>query len=188
MLARRRELAIAAGLLVLLAVVYKLFLADTELAPERIRIGFATSVLGEGEAGIGVTPDGELLSGEPAPKEGTLPSLPPVQAPKSGRLGGPMLEQAKVLGAAPAPLRSCTARSFYEQDGVTVELRSGIELRFGDPARAADKWASAVTLLADPTITAVDYVNVEAPSRPSTKGSGHVLPPPGEGEGEGCGP
>ena len=98
-----------------------------------------------------------------------------------------MLEQARVLGAAPAPIRPCIERSYYGESGVDVELRSGIELLFGDATRAAEKWPPAVAVLADPSITALDYVNLHAPSRPSIGGSGHTLPPPEEGSGAGCG-
>jgi hypothetical protein len=112
-----------------------------------------------------------------APEDGTLPSLPLNQVPKSGRLGGTMLQQALVLGAAPAELRPHIESSYQGESGVDVILRSGIELRFGDASRAAEKWRAAATVLADPSLTAVDYINLYAPSRPSAGGSGHALPP-----------
>jgi hypothetical protein len=98
-----------------------------------------------------------------------------------------MLEQARVLGAAPEALRPCIEGSYYGESGVDVELRSGIEVRFGDATRAVEKWRAAVALLASPSVTTLDYVNVVSPSRPSTGGSGHTLPQPGEGEGSSCG-
>jgi hypothetical protein len=167
--------------------IYTFFLADESVGPPSIRIAFATAVIGEGEEAVGVTPYGELLSAQPAPAAGALPSLPDVAPPKSGRLSGPMLSQAKVLGAAPGPLRPCIARSYYGESGVDVELRSGIELFFGDATRVDEKWSSAITVLANPEITALDYVDLRSPIRPSTGGSSHSLPAVGEGEGEGCG-
>jgi cell division septal protein FtsQ len=68
-------------------------------------------------------------------------------------------------------------RSFYGKSGIDVELRSGVELRFGDASRAAEKWRAAATVLADPAITALDYVDLQAPQRPAVYGSGHALPP-----------
>ena len=58
-----------------------------------------------------------------------------------------------------------------------VVLRSGIELRFGDATRLSEKWQAAAAVLADPTIETLDYVNLHAPRRPTTGGSGHTLPP-----------
>jgi hypothetical protein len=58
-----------------------------------------------------------------------------------------------------------------------VKLRSGIELRFGDASQAALKWKAAAAVLADPTIEALDYVDLNAPAHPAIGGSGHTLPP-----------
>ena len=85
--------------------------------------------------------------------------------------------QARVLGAAPATLRPYIERSYYGESGVDVELRSGIELRFGDASQVAAKWKAAAAVLADPSITALDYVDLHAPGRPAVYGSGHTLPP-----------
>jgi hypothetical protein len=87
-----------------------------------------------------------------------------------------MLEQARVLGAAPRALRPHIEASSYGESGVDVHLRSGIELRFGDAANAAEKWRAAAAVLADPSTIAADYVDLHAPSRPAVYGSGHILP------------
>ena len=42
-------------------------------------------------------------------------------------------------------------------------------------------------MLADPSITALDYVDLHAPRRPAVGGAGHVLPPADEASGAGCG-
>jgi hypothetical protein len=89
-----------------------------------------------------------------------------------------MLEQVRVLAAAPAGLRPYLASTSYsEGDGVSVDLSSGIEIRFGDATQARLKWRSAAAVLADPATETLDYVDVEAPQRPAVGGSGHVLPP-----------
>ena len=67
--------------------------------------------------------------------------------------------------------------SYYGESGVDVKLRSGIELRFGDASEAVAKWKAAAAVLADPSVTALDYVNLHAPRHPSMGGSGHALPP-----------
>jgi hypothetical protein len=82
-----------------------------------------------------------------------------------------------VLAAVPDPLRPYLARSFFGESGVEVELTTGIEIRFGDASQARRKWNAAAAILADPEVTAVDYVNVIAPSRPVYEGSEHELPP-----------
>jgi hypothetical protein len=68
--------------------------------------------------------------------------------------------------------------SFNEEEGgVVVETTAGIELRFGDASQAKKKWQDAAAILADPTITALNYVDLQAPSRPAYEGEGHELPP-----------
>ncbi len=182
---RRRALAAALAVGVVFAAWF--FLLRTTTVEPTLTIALPTAVIGSGEDAIGVSPDGTLLVWQPAPEDGTLPALPLSDPPKSGRLAGPALEQARVLGAAPAPLRPCIAISRYGESGVDVELRSGIELRFGDPSRAVEKWRSAAAVLADPSITAADYVDLHTPSRPTVYGEGHVLPS-AEGEsGANCG-
>ncbi len=54
---------------------------------------------------------------------------------------------------------------------------SGIEIRFGDDREATRKWKAAAAMLADPSVTLLSYVDVTAPTRPSTGGEGHELPP-----------
>ncbi|HEY8083073.1 MAG TPA: hypothetical protein VIE64_05890 [Solirubrobacterales bacterium] len=166
--------------------VYLLFLR-TATAEPRLVAASPTSVIGEGEEAVGVTAEGTALIWLPPPEEGSLPSLPLSAVPEEGRLAGPALQQARVLGAAPAVLRSCIAGSYFGESGVDVELRSGIELRFGDASRAAEKWRSAATILADPAITALDYVDLHSPRHPSIGGVSHALPPASPGSDAGCG-
>jgi hypothetical protein len=183
---RRR---VAAGVLALAVVLaaYVFLFSGSSVAPNLI-VALPTSVIGSGENAVGVSARGVLLAEGTAPEDGTLPRLPLSAAPKSGRLGGTMLEQALVLGAAPAPIRPCVEGSSYGESGVDVVLRSGIELRFGDATRAEQKWRAAATVLADPSITALDYVDLHSPGRPAVWGSGHTLPSAEEGSGSSCGP
>jgi hypothetical protein len=155
-----------------------------ERSPTKVR---ATSAIGSGSDAVGVSAKGVVLSGHPAPKDGTLPRLPLDTPPKGGRLAGPMLQQARVLGAAPAALRPCVEGSYYGTSGVDVKLYAGIELRFGSAARAAQKWSAAAAVLADPSTTGIGYVDLHSPTHVSTGGTGPSLPPPEPGAGTGCG-
>lgn len=168
----------ALGLVLAAALAVWLFLLRDEVVAPDVAFPEATATLSGGEEAVAVTPDGSVLPWLPVPADAELPELPPAEPPKSGRLAGPMLEQARVLGAAPAALRPYLQRSFYGESGVGVELTTGIELRFGDDSRAAKKWRAAAAVLADPSIETLDYVNLLAPAHPAIGGSGHALPPP----------
>jgi hypothetical protein len=170
---------LAIGALVALAAgaAYWFLIRDTAVEAQLL-VPRATATIGSGEDAVAVGPNGRVLAWLPLPEGLQLPELPLSEPPASGRLAGPVLQQAKVLGAAPATLRPYIESSYYGESGIDVKLRSGIELRFGDASQAAAKWRAAAAVLADPSIVALDYVNVVAPRRPSVGGSGHTLPPP----------
>ncbi|HEY5815027.1 MAG TPA: cell division protein FtsQ/DivIB [Solirubrobacterales bacterium] len=172
----RRRQAVGIALVVVAALVYWLGVREKAVEPQ-LRAAQATATIGSGVDAVAVGPDGQILAWYPLSEEAALPSLPISAPPESGELAGPVLEQARVLGAAPAPLRPSIERSYYGESGVDVELRSGIELRFGDASQAAVKWKAAAAVLADPSIEALDYVDLHAPRRPAVGGSGHTLPP-----------
>ena len=96
--------------------------------------------------------------------------------PKGGRVRGTALEQVRVLAAVPDELRPYLDSSYFGESGVDVNLTNGIELRFGDATQARQKWHAAAAVLADPSVTALDYVNVNDPARPAYNGSEHELP------------
>lgn len=172
---RRRLLAV--GLLLLAAAAAYWFGIRETTDGGRPRPPRATATIGTGSDAVAVGPEGQILARLPLPEEPQLPSLPLSAPPENGRLAGPVLQQARVLGAAPATLRPYIESSYYGESGVDVMLRSGIELRFGDASQAATKWKAAAAVLADPSITALDYVDLHAPGRPAVWGSGHTLPP-----------
>jgi cell division septal protein FtsQ len=172
----RRWLIVGAVLVVVLGAFYWLAIRDSTVAA-KLEIPRATTTIGTGSDAIAVGPDGQIFAWLPLPEDSALPSLPLSSAPGGGRLAGPVLEQARLLGAAPAALRPYIESSYYGESGVDVKLRSGIELRFGDASQAAAKWRAAAAVLADPSITALDYVDLHAPRRPAIGGSGHALPP-----------
>jgi len=171
----KRRLLLLVAIVVAAGAVYMFALRDT-IVEAGVVVPDATAVIGMGAEAVGVGPDGGILDWQPAPEDGALPELPLAAAPKRPRLAGPMLQQARVLGAAPAALRPYLAASFYGESGVDVELRSGIELHFGDASRLPAKWNAAAAVLADPSITALDYVDLQVPGHPAVGGSSHALP------------
>ncbi|HEU5141787.1 MAG TPA: cell division protein FtsQ/DivIB [Solirubrobacterales bacterium] len=158
------------------ALAFQLLVRESTAVP-RLVPPRAAATLGEGDDAIAVGPNGAVLEWLALEEAAELPRLPLDAPPPNGRLQGTVLEQAQVLGAAPAPLRPYIERSYYGESGIDVVLRSGIELRFGDATQATRKWQAAAVVLADPSISALDYVDLRAPRRPAVDGSGHALPP-----------
>jgi len=171
-----RSLAVILGVIAIAFLAQRLF-GDTRAEP-RLTASVPVAAIGSGDEAVAVAADGTLLRWFPLSEDQSLPRLPLQQAPKGGRLRGPMLEQAKVLGAAPPQLRRYVESSRYGESGVDVLLDTGIELRFGDDSQAVRKWKAAAAVLADPEVEALDYVDLHAPGRPALYGSGHGLPPP----------
>jgi cell division septal protein FtsQ len=162
---------------ILIAFVYQRLFGNEEVAPSLVS-SEPVAVIGSGSSAVAVASDGTLLAWLPPPKEGSLPELPLESPPKGPRLKGPVLEQVRVLDAAPAGLRPYLESSYFGESGVDVTLASGIELRFGDSTQAARKWRAAAAVLASPSTTTLDYVDLHAPRHPAIGGSGHTLPPP----------
>lgn len=161
---------------ILVAFVYQRVFGDKTVEP-RLVSSEPVAVIGSGSEAVAVADDGTVLAWLTLPEDFNLPRLPLSSAPKGPRVEGSVLEQVHVLAAAPAALRPYVAGSSFGESGVDVELSSGIELRFGSAGDAARKWRAAVAVLADPSITALDYVDLTAPGRPAVGGSGHTLPP-----------
>lgn len=173
---RTRALVVAA-LVVVAAIAGYWFLIRQGTAEPHLAVPRLAATIGEGEEAIGVAANGALVRWLPLPEEPALPRLALDGPPKGGRVKGPALEQVRVLAAVPDELRRYLESSGYgEESGVIVTLTTGTELIFGDASQAEKKWRAAVAVLADPEVTAVDYVNLQAPSRPTYGGSEHELP------------
>jgi len=169
------------GVIVILAViciafVYQKVFGDKTVEPHLVS-SEPVAVIGSGSEAVAVADDGTVLSWLAPPEDSKLPQLPLSSAPKGPRVEGSVLEQVRVLAAVPPALRPYVASSHFGESGVEVELSSGIELLFGGASDAARKWQAAATVLADPSIAALDYVDLTAPGRPAVGGSGHTLPP-----------
>ena len=172
-----RARLIAGGVLVaLVALAAYWFVLRQDTAEPRVLVPRLAATIGEGEGAIGVAADGGLVRWLPLPEEPPLPRLPLDAPPKGGRVKGPALEQVRVLAAVPDELRPYLASSGYGDKGVEVTLTTGIDLFFGDATKAPQKWRAAAAVLADPEVTALDYVDLQAPGRPSYGGSEHGLP------------
>jgi cell division septal protein FtsQ len=171
----RRLLAVAAIVVAILAAGGYFLIRDSVVAPRGL-VPQPAATIGSGSEAIVVTGDGKVVRWFPLEDDPGLPQLPLTEVPKGGQLKGPALAQAQILGAAPAALRPYLASSRYGETGVDVETTAGIELRFGDASQAARKWKAAAAVLADPSIEALDYVDLHAPGRPAYGGSGHTLP------------
>jgi cell division septal protein FtsQ len=172
----RRLVAILVGVFVLAVAVYW-FGFRQKSVEANVQVPQLAAAIGEGEEAVGVTGNGAVVRWLPPPEDPPLPRLPLDEIPKGGKVRGTALEQVRVLSAVPDDLRRYVEASYFGESGVDVTLTTGIELRFGDATQARQKWRAAAAVLADPSVTALDYVDLHAPSRPAYEGSEHELPP-----------
>ena len=171
-MSRKLAIGLVAVLLVALAAYWFGFRQKSVEANVQVPVLAATI-----EEVVGVAGNGAVVRWLPPPEDPPLPRLPLEEIPKGGRIRGTALEQVHVLAAAPDELRPFIASSYFGESGVDLELTNGIELRFGDDTQARQKWHAAAAVLADPSVTVLDYVDLHAPDRPSYDGSEYELPP-----------
>jgi cell division protein FtsQ len=81
--------------------------------------------------------------------------------------GAGVRAELSVLGAAPRVLLGWVARVYTGGEGLTVAMRNGLSIYFGDATRPHAKWLSAARVLADPSSAGATYVDVRAPERPA---------------------
>ena len=172
----RRLLAILVGVFVVAVAVYWFGIRQKSIEAN-VEVPQLVAAIGEGEEAVGVAGNGAVVRWLPPPEDPPLPRLPLDEVPKGGKVRGTALEQVRVLAAVPGQLRPYVESSYFGESGVDVTLTSGIELRFGDATQARRKWRAAAAVLADPSVTALDYVDLHAPSRPSYDGTEYELPP-----------
>lgn len=134
-----------------------------------------SAIMGTGASAVVIADDGVLLKGM-STDDLELPAMSGLEPPTTGRVKGPALDLAAVLGAAPKALVPHLESAENGRNGVDVTLAGGIELRFGTSAQPGRKWAAAASVLADPELTALDYVDLSSPRRPAVGGAGHTLP------------
>jgi cell division protein FtsQ len=110
---------------------------------------------------------------------GSLPSVSGYRLPAPGRRVGSatLLGELAVLGAAPAVLAAHVERVFSGSKGLTVAMRNGLLVYFGDDTRPHAKWLSLARVLADPSSAGASYVDVRLPSHPAAGFPAGVTPP-----------
>ena len=113
-----------------------------------------------------VSGDGTLLPNVTA--SSLLPTITTTVAPGGTTLSGTPLQEAELLADAPYALLSRIASTTVSSShGLTVALRAGPQLYFGDASRLAAKWDSAVAVLANSSSAGAAYIDVTDPSRPA---------------------
>ena len=118
-----------------------------------------------------VAGDGTILAGVET-GDSKLPKVAVAELPARGRLQDDALELAKVVGAAPVPLRELVRDvSIGEDEGVQVTLEGDIPVYFGGSDHADEKWTAAAAVLAQPKLDQLTYLDVRVPERPAIGGA-----------------
>ncbi|HSZ68732.1 MAG TPA: FtsQ-type POTRA domain-containing protein [Solirubrobacteraceae bacterium] len=136
----------------------------------RIRVSeqLPVAVLLAGGIRTAVAADGVVLG--PGLLGGALPSVNASGAePLPGQRVAATTTRAElsVLGAAPSALLGWVQRVFTGPEGLTVQMRGGLAIYFGNATRAHAKWLAAARVLADPGSAGATYVDVRLPERPA---------------------
>jgi cell division protein FtsQ len=114
-----------------------------------------------------VAADGTVLG--PALLSSSLPTVNgSVEPPAGARLREPAaLAAVTVLGAAPAKLAPFVVRAFNGPEGLTLAMRNGLLVYFGNSLRPHAKWLSLARVLVSPSAAGAVYVDVRLPERPA---------------------
>jgi cell division protein FtsQ len=114
-----------------------------------------------------VAADGTVLG--PALLSSSLPTIKgAVEPPVGARLReAGVLDAVGVLGAAPALLAPFVVRVFSGPEGLTVAMRNGLLVYFGNALRAHAKWTALARVLVSPSAAGALYVDVRLPERPA---------------------
>lgn len=113
-------------------------------------------------ASNGVVLGPELISG-------SLPTVTGYYEPARGQRlhNATLLESLSVLGAAPPQLAKLVERVYQGPRGLTVAMKNGLLVYFGDSSRPHAKWLSLARVLADKSSAGAVYVDVRLPGRPA---------------------
>ncbi len=113
-----------------------------------------------------VSGDGTLLPHVTA--GASLPTIAMRVAPGGTTLSGMPLQEAQLLANAPSALLARVASvTVSSSHGLTVALRTGPEVYFGDFRQLTAKWNSAMAVLASSSSAGAAYIDVSDPSRPA---------------------
>jgi hypothetical protein len=182
---RRRVFLLVAVVAIAAVAVYWFGLRGSSTPTAQAEPTTPVAQIGEGKTVIVVGDDARLLGtrATASNKDGGSTSqkhlvvLALKKHPKGDRVKGHVLEEVRLIAAAPDPIRRYLATAKYGKTGVVLTTTSGIELRFGDDLEATRKWEAAAAVLADPSVRLLSYVDVTAPNHPAVGGKDHELPP-----------
>jgi cell division protein FtsQ len=123
-----------------------------------------------------IAADGIALG--PALLTNSLPTVAGWREPNPGqRVSDPrLLGSLALLGAAPGALAKRVTSVFVGPRGLTVAMRNGLLIYFGDATLPHAKWLSLARVLADPSSAGASYVDVRLPARPAAGFPGGVAP------------
>jgi cell division protein FtsQ len=117
---------------------------------------------------VAVSRDDRLLAGLIPSRQ--LPLVRSPRAPVGGIVSDPLArEEIALLADAPAVLREHVYSIWLGSEGLTVQLRRGPRIYFGDDSSPHAKWDSAAAVLASSTSRGASYVDVSLPSRPAAQ-------------------
>ena len=124
------------------------------------------TLVGPGER-TAIAADGTVLG--PALASNALPTLAAKTAPAPGKRvnAASALAAAAALGAAPAGLLGYVTRVYEGPEGLTLQMRNGLLVYFGDGSYPHAKWLSLARVLSSPTAAGATYVDVRLPARPA---------------------
>jgi cell division protein FtsQ len=113
-------------------------------------------------AGDGTVLGPMLLSSSLPVVSGTVEPAPGARLREAAPLAA-----VTVLGAAPGALARFVTRVYEGAEGLTVAMRNGLLVYFGDATRPHAKWLSLARVLVSPTSAGAWYVDVRLPERPA---------------------
>ncbi len=100
----------------------------------------------------------------------TLPSIGGDYLSSRGRvMSSGLLAALGVLGAEPAPLARLTGKVFTGPYGLTVQMRNGVQLYFGDATRPHAKWLALERVLLDSSSAGASAIDLRLPERPAAE-------------------
>jgi cell division protein FtsQ len=143
------------------------------------------AALSMGGVRTAVAADGVVLG--PGFLSGSLPVIHGVlPAPGAAHVSNAsQLAELAILGTAPETMAGWIAHVYVGHNGVTVAMRNGLLLYFGDATRPHAKWLSAARVLADSSSAGASYVDVRLPERPAAgfgTSAGTAASTPGAGQ------
>jgi cell division protein FtsQ len=131
------------------------------------------AALQTGRTRLPVSGSGLILRGVKAPER--LPVVNVGQLPSGSYVDGRRPRLAlRALAAAPEVLRKRVERAWFGPRGLTLDLRDGPPIVFGDDDAPQAKWAAAARVLADPGAAGATYLDVRVPGRVGAGGLGPV--------------